>query len=986
MVDDVTSADARTGRRQRGHDYRVGALSAAAVMLAATVGTLASAPTQSGSEGPEPVEVSRLEPRWTDGLDHVVVMTDRAALVQPASPAAPAPVVVGPTLLDSDGTPVVMASDEIVQTALEAVPGVESVDVVAPGTFAVATSGSRDDILAVPGVAELLDDHLFAPVDDPDQGRQWALRNTGAAEQAGGWPGVAGADANVLPAWNVTEGSGVVVAVVDTGVDLSHPDLTGRLWINSDEVCGNGADDDANGFVDDCRGWDFAMGDADPGDDRGRPASDHGTHVAGIIAAGRNGVGIAGVAPQTTIMPVKVSRSSDGLFPGSAIYAGILYAVDNGARVINMSFGTGVGIPRTSMGLQERAIQYAISNGVTLVAAAGNAGIDIGVSPVWPAAFSSFYPGLVTVGATTNSDARASFSCFGSPVNIYAPGQMVLSTLPAGGYGFKSGTSMATPVVAGAAAAVIASGAATTPAAVRERLVASARPGPAGPYLDVAAAVGAAAVPAVQVQYEGARALRADTTGRMAVRVSASSLPGGVSAARVSFATNDAGAVYAVDGLAVQVLMPAGGVVQSTTGADGSLAAVPLGATTQLSPTDWRFELSTALPEGTYAVVTELVDLAGAPRGGAYVGFVQVSSASAPSPSTPETTVPVPTVPITTVPIAGPVPPTPSTTLAPAPGPTWPSPSPTTSVAPTPPGPGPVPSTPTPTTSAPTPIAPTPTSPAPVPTTLAPVPAPPGPTPSPTTVPSPVPTLPPSPTTTVAPTPTWPTPSPTPPTTTPAPEPDKSANWRLDSMSPRLATTLGGTPLEILGRFPTNVPVYVWFGDLAVVEADNTGSRLTLLAPPVARVGVVDIIVRFTTSRSHVLELVEAFTFVAPPTAPPTPVSPSPDAPGTTVPTPSPTVPPVVTSPTPTPSPSPTTAPPVVTSPPTVPPAPTTTLVVPSPTTTIATPTPTTTMPVRTRGALRLQPLPTTGSIGRLATAAWPGSGCSTDSCSTAPL
>jgi hypothetical protein len=205
-------------------------------------------------------------------------------------------------------------------------------------------------------------------------------------------------------------------------------------------------------------------------------------------------------------------------------------------------------------------------------------------------------------------------------------------------------------------------------------------------------------------------------------------------------------------------------------------------------------------------------------------------------------------------------------------------------------------------------------------------------------------------------------------------------------MSPRLATTLGGTQLEIVGRFPTNVPVYVWFGDLAVVEADNTGSRLTLLAPPVARVGTVDVAVRFTTSRSHVLTLDRAFTFVAPQAAPPTPVSPSPGAPGTTLPAPTPTSPPIVTAP-PITTPVPTTAPPVATTLPALPPAPTTTVPVPVTPTTVVAPSPTPPpVPVRTRGALRLQQLPAMGSLGRLSAIAWPGTGCTTDSCSTAPL
>jgi hypothetical protein len=646
-----------------------------------------------------------------------------------------------------------------------------------------------------------------------------------------------------------------------------------------------------------------------------------------------------------------------------------------------MSFGTGAGIPRSSMSLQERAIQYALSRGVTLVAAAGNSSLDIGVSPVWPAAFSSFYPGVVTVGATTNADSRASFSCFGAPVNIYAPGQMILSTLPGGGHGLKSGTSMAAPAVAGAVAVVIAAGTASTPTAVRERLVSSARPGPAGPYLDVAAAVGAASAPALQVQYEGARAMRADTAGRLAVRVSAASLPPGVSAARVSVATHDEGSVYAVEGLQVEVTMPGGALVQTVTGVDGGLAAVPLGAATQVSPQDWRFELSMTLPEGTYALVTELVDLTGAPLGGAFVGFVQISTGPPPDPSVPVTSAPVPTVPISTVPIPSTtVPGPPATTV---PGPTPLPPSPTSSVVPAPPAPAPTsapPVGPSPSSTLPSPGWPSPTPSMPAPTSVpAPTTSTPAPAPSPTTLPVPAP----APTTVPAPPPSWPAPAPgppvptVPPTTTPAPDPDTSGSWRVDSMSPRLATTVGGTALEIVGRFPTNVPVYVWFGNLAVVEAHNTGSRLTLASPAVATVGVVDVVVRFTTSRSHVLTLAEAFTFVRPASAPPNPVSPTPDAPGTTQPTP----PPVPSTTLPPAAPPPPTSP---LPPPPAPPAPTTTVVTPAPSTTAVVPVPST--PVRTRGALRLQPLPTTGSVGRLSSVPWPGSGCSTDSCSTAPL
>lgn len=200
-------------------------------------------------------------------------------------------------------------------------------------------------------------------------------------------------------------------------------------------------------------------------------------------------------------------------------------------------------------------------------------------------------------------------------------------------------------------------------------------------------------------------------------------------------------------------------------------------------------------------------------------------------------------------------------------------------------------------------------------------------------------------------------------------------------MTPRLASTAGGASLELLGRFPTNVPVYVWFGDLAVVEAVNTGSRLTVISPPVARTGVVDITVRFTTARSHTLVLAEAFTFVAPATAPPNPVSPSPEAPGTTAPVqPAPTTTVGAPAPTPTSGPAPVT--PSTTIPAPTVPVPT----VPAPTSTLAQPAPTTTEVVVTRGQLRLRQLPANGSLGRLATLAWPAAGCATTTCSATSL
>ena len=128
-------------------------------------------------------------------------------------------------------------------------------------------------------------------------------------------------------------GQGVIVAVVDTGVDINHPDLMSQIWVNAGEIAGNGIDDDGNGYVDDVHGWDFASNDNNPDDGNG-----HGTHVAGTIAADDNGIGATGVAPDATIMPVRV-LGNNGSGSASSVAAGIRYAVNMGADIINLSLG-----------------------------------------------------------------------------------------------------------------------------------------------------------------------------------------------------------------------------------------------------------------------------------------------------------------------------------------------------------------------------------------------------------------------------------------------------------------------------------------------------------------------------------------------------------------------------------------------------------------------------------------------------------------------
>lgn len=253
---------------------------------------------------------------------------------------------------------------------------------------------------------------------------------------------------NAPQAWDRTTGSrSIIVAVIDTGVDYNHPDLAANIWRNTREIAGNGIDDDGNGFRDDIRGWDFANNDNNPMDDQG-----HGTHVAGTIGAvGNNRTGVAGVAWNVQIMPLKFMRpTADGRATGTTLDAirSINYAVSNGARILNNSWGGG-GYD-TAL---NNAIANARSRGVIFVAAAGNDRNNNDTNPSYPANYNQ--DNIISVAATDSADRLASFSNYGrSTVDIAAPGVGILSTARGGGYVSMSGTSMATPHVAGAAALV----------------------------------------------------------------------------------------------------------------------------------------------------------------------------------------------------------------------------------------------------------------------------------------------------------------------------------------------------------------------------------------------------------------------------------------------------------------------------------------------------------------------------------------------------
>ena len=275
--------------------------------------------------------------------------------------------------------------------------------------------------------------------DDPRFGELWGLHNTG---QSGG---TADADIDAPEAWDVTTGSrSVVVAVIDTGVDYNHPDLAANIWVNAAELNGSpNRDDDRNGYVDDVHGYDFVNNDASPLDDQG-----HGTHLAGTIgAAGNNGVGVAGINWQVQIMPLKFLDGSGSGTTSDAIKA-IEYAVANGATISNNSWG---GDPY-SQALYD-AIRNARNAGHIFVTAAGNNGSNNDQSPFYPAGYE--LDNVISVAATDRNDRLASFSNYGAAtVDLAAPGVDILSTKPNNAYATSSGTSMATPHVAGVVALV----------------------------------------------------------------------------------------------------------------------------------------------------------------------------------------------------------------------------------------------------------------------------------------------------------------------------------------------------------------------------------------------------------------------------------------------------------------------------------------------------------------------------------------------------
>ncbi len=316
---------------------------------------------------------------------------------------------------------------------------------------------------------------------DPLFESQWYLFNTGQSD------GIDNIDIYAPEAWKIRNTSEeITVAIIDTGIDYNHQDLDDNIWINSNEIPNNNLDDDDNGYVDDYYGWDFYSSDNNPMDYMG-----HGTHVAGIVGAeGNNDIGVAGITWDVQLMPLKVfsdNENEDPYFKDKDVINAIEYATNNGADIINLSLGwlSNYNWEEYKQYSSEEyvayksALNYAASNGVVIVSALGNEESDTETYSSLPADFSVEIPGMISVAAINNKGDLSNFSNYGNLATIAAPGgqvgedntQNILSTLQGDKYDYLGGTSMSSPIVAGAAALLLAQDPTLTPSQVKELLL-----------------------------------------------------------------------------------------------------------------------------------------------------------------------------------------------------------------------------------------------------------------------------------------------------------------------------------------------------------------------------------------------------------------------------------------------------------------------------------------------------------------------------------
>lgn len=277
---------------------------------------------------------------------------------------------------------------------------------------------------------------------DPDFEKDWGLQNLGQKDDEG-TVGRAGSDIHVLPLWKegIRGSRKIVVGVIDTGIDWEHPDLKENLYTNPGEIDGDGIDNDGNGLIDDIHGWNFGDNNNKSQDDQG-----HGSHCAGTIGGvGNNGIGVAGVNWEVSLMPIKF-LNAEGHGSLQAAIDAIRYGIKMKLPILSNSWGN-----RSGGEALQSAIEEAKQAGIVFIAAAGNNHSDNSKNPTYPASFP--VDNIISVAATNNQDRLGSFSNYGATtVHVAAPGVKIFSTYKNGGYKFSSGTSMATPHVAGIAA------------------------------------------------------------------------------------------------------------------------------------------------------------------------------------------------------------------------------------------------------------------------------------------------------------------------------------------------------------------------------------------------------------------------------------------------------------------------------------------------------------------------------------------------------
>ncbi|MCZ2838168.1 S8 family serine peptidase [Modestobacter sp. VKM Ac-2985] len=492
----------------------------------------------------------------------------------------------------SDGTALV-AVDRTALPRLRSLPGIAAVEV----SPSVPVSGTASD-------------PYYAPY-------AWHLENTGD-NAYGQSPVQPDADIDGSAGWDASTGAGIVVAVVDTGFDSDHPDLAGSLWTNPAEPCGS-ADVDGNGLAGDCHGWNFATNSPDVDNGAG---GGHGTSVAGVIGARKdNGAGSVGVAPDVTLMPLVIGTGGDvDVHLGAEA---IRYAADHGAAVVNASWGG----PVTGSALDNlrAAVAYAEARGVLVAAAAGNDAADRDTSLVYPASLTE--PNVVTVGNSTAADTVAASSAYGATsVDLFAPGEFVVTTAHDGGYQLVSGTSIAAPQVAAALALYRATLPTATVAELRTALLADVDPIAAftgksvtGGRLNVSRLDPGAA--SVGYQFTSTTAPTGPATPR--VRMTGPELAGTYELV-LGLGMEHGGEVWALSGEPVTVA----GTTLTTD--DAGQVTVPLGTLTTVEGVE--LAPSADLAPGRYALSAQLL-VDGQPFGGTFAAPLLVGATSTPAPA-----------------------------------------------------------------------------------------------------------------------------------------------------------------------------------------------------------------------------------------------------------------------------------------------------------------------------------------------------------------